>query len=462
MIVSEFLSEDKVMYNRGNFINAYQNVTQNQIFSNIQSVNKFFDTWTMQKGYPIVMVHRVGHILHFQQVVQSNYPNTQPFTIPISVITEPRAKRDLQKTHPDLWLTTAKKNKATFDLRGVAKWYLVNNQRSGYYRVQYDAWNYKLLRFELIRGDMEKIAPVTRGQLIDDAMMLGRAKSLHYSIIIELLEYLKHETDEIPWRMAKKELQFIQINLRFTKTFPLFKHFMKMLSRRFYRHMIEEMGELTPEAIKWACFGELPHCLRHTHGIFLNFLKKREVVEHLDKIICEGVKSVDDETYRYIKLFLKNEFKGLEQNLYLTALVCPDNYEYLKETLNVLFRKTSTVSNWMAPLEKARQMIKMCTETETGVVALLDFIFQHPTLVFKNLGEKLLVSVLASLAKSLYKRGHQRKIRLIVFYLRLSGTEQIFHRIQSKKRWLELYLATINKILENFEDVEVLEEYANI
>lgn len=456
-VVATFISDQRIMYHRNHFMQVYLQVTQNLVFSNTAAISRFFDTWTRQRGYPFVFVERRGNNLHFAQVYRIEFGVTVPFMIPVSVILEHRANRHKEKTNPDLWMDS---RRLVYQLlSGDFKWYLINNQRTGYYRVRYDAWNYKLLRIELLRGDMHKIHPMSRGQLLDDSLFLAQFRLLPYKTVLELVEYLQNETDEVPWRIAATELRRLIKFLVLTKTFGVFKTFMQTLSRRFYRKQVEEASELSKEAIRWACLSELPQCKKLTHDLFMGFLLKRKTVEHLDQIICEGVKSIDQETYEYITLSLLTEVKGLEQDLYLTALVCPNNAKFLTETLNVLFRKTSVVAGWLTPLEKAFKLLLMFEGSEIGVTAILDFVHLHPTLVLQNLGREVMVTILKKLSLFLYRRAHERKLRNVVNYLKLGDTSQIFENIDTKRSWLRKHEVEFRRILTHFQEEELRDEY---
>lgn len=306
---------------------------------------------------------------------------------------------------------------------------------------------YWLLRFELLRGDMHKNHPLSRGQLLDDALFNAHFDIIPYRTTLQLMEYLKRESDEVPWRIAGRELRVLMNYLRLTNTFKTFKIFMQSLSRTFYRTQVEEGDGLSREAIRWACASELPQCQKLTHDLFMRFLRKRESMEHLDLIICEGMKTVNEDTYNYIKLSLLNVGKGLEQDLYLTALVCPNNDKFLTESLNVLFRRTSEVAGWLNPTEKSSKLFLMFQESEKGVTALLEFLYIHPTLVLQNLGESLLVSTLQKLSLSLYRRSHQRKLRDVIRYLKLKNTELLFSNIKHKRKWILQHEISVRMIL---------------
>jgi aminopeptidase N len=93
----------------------------------------------------------------------------------------------------------------------------------GFYRVNYDGNNWDLLADYLKSEDYERIPPVNRAQLLDDALNLARAGILKYSTALELTRYLEEEVDYIPWYSALNAFSFLNLRLTGTDTYSLFK-----------------------------------------------------------------------------------------------------------------------------------------------------------------------------------------------------------------------------------------------
>ncbi len=72
---------------------------------------------------------------------------------------------------------------------------------SGYYRVNYDPENWELLTKQL-HQQPNKIHPLNRAQLLDDAISLAIDDKISFSIPMNLSKYLVHENDLIPWQVA--------------------------------------------------------------------------------------------------------------------------------------------------------------------------------------------------------------------------------------------------------------------
>lgn len=71
----------------------------------------------------------------------------------------------------------------------------------GFYRVNYDANNWKLLADQL-RTDPDVIHVNNRAQLIDDAFHLAKDGYLEYSTALGLSQYLSKERKYAPWVAA--------------------------------------------------------------------------------------------------------------------------------------------------------------------------------------------------------------------------------------------------------------------
>ena len=85
---------------------------------------------------------------------------------------------------------------------------IVNVQQTGYYRVNYDETNWKLIHSALV-ANVSSIHRVNRAQIIDDAMNLARAGSLSYDIASKLIDYLgTHEKEYIPWKSGLRSFQY--------------------------------------------------------------------------------------------------------------------------------------------------------------------------------------------------------------------------------------------------------------
>lgn len=79
---------------------------------------------------------------------------------------------------------------------------------TGYYRVNYDHENWKLLIKQLHKKHHD-IHALNRAQLIDDSFTLAIDKKVSYVVPFSLMTYLRTETDVIPWIPAMAKMTTI-------------------------------------------------------------------------------------------------------------------------------------------------------------------------------------------------------------------------------------------------------------
>lgn len=90
----------------------------------------------------------------------------------------------------------------------LAEYYSITNLFAlGFYRVNYDTHNWKLLIYQL-RTSSSQIPVATRGQLIDDAFALAESGLINYTIAFDLVKYLYiTEPNYIPWYAALRNME---------------------------------------------------------------------------------------------------------------------------------------------------------------------------------------------------------------------------------------------------------------
>jgi hypothetical protein len=87
------------------------------------------------------------------------------------------------------------------DLQKTNEWIIGNIQHAGYYRVNYDSQNWRLLMNQLYR-DHTVIGPVNRAELVDDAFNLGYAEWIDQLLFFDMIKYLQKEADPLPFVTA--------------------------------------------------------------------------------------------------------------------------------------------------------------------------------------------------------------------------------------------------------------------
>lgn len=84
----------------------------------------------------------------------------------------------------------------------------INSVFIGYYRVNYDDENWQLISNQL-RDNHHFIPVLNRAQLLDDSLTVARTGELSYSVVMELMRYLRSERDYVPWKAALSGLDYL-------------------------------------------------------------------------------------------------------------------------------------------------------------------------------------------------------------------------------------------------------------
>lgn len=98
----------------------------------------------------------------------------------------------------------------------------------GYYRVNYDLENWKLIVNYLNSEEYWKIDVTNRAQIIDDAYHLMMVQKLDHRIFMDLLTYLSREKDYVAWYPMLKIFEYLSPFLPFRES-----SFLQVPNKRF-------------------------------------------------------------------------------------------------------------------------------------------------------------------------------------------------------------------------------------
>lgn len=207
-----------------------KSVKEDNTLNSRYDVETIMLSWTRQAGYPVlhVTVEDDGTI----EVVQERYfierrqsDNTSLWWIPYNYVTSSDTGTILTSTFPDGWINkkTTIIEPESFRKRQSDDWVVFNKQQTGYYRVKYDERNYKRIADGLAK-DASKLHHLTKAQLLNDlTRFMNDGEIEGYGIILDLLRFLKHETEYAPWLVSEHWLTFFNRKLSGTEFYHLYE-----------------------------------------------------------------------------------------------------------------------------------------------------------------------------------------------------------------------------------------------
>ncbi|GBN33375.1 Glutamyl aminopeptidase [Araneus ventricosus] len=207
--------------------------TQVSLTTSHLNVSKILDTWTRQKGYPLLTVTLKHRIVRIKQrrflLTPPEYDDAKPsdlspygykWFVPVTYIT------DIDKENM-FWLNMTD---GEFLLPARAKWLKLNVNQTGFYRVMYDdgLWNTLI---ELLHTNHNVFKPADRANLLDDALTLSRVGILDSAIAFNLTRYLEKEEDYVPWETAILHLEVLDVLMQESPALSLFHKFARNLMK---------------------------------------------------------------------------------------------------------------------------------------------------------------------------------------------------------------------------------------
>ncbi|XP_074021932.1 endoplasmic reticulum aminopeptidase 1-like [Numenius arquata] len=164
-------------------------------------VRAMMDTWTLQKGFPLVTVVVRGKNVHLQQErylkgADAPSPTGYLWHIPLTYITSKSntVQRFLMTTKADVII-----------LPEEVEWVKFNVDMNGYYIVHYeeDGWDPLI---DLLKENHTAISSNDRASLINNVFQLVSINKLPISKAFDLTLYLKHEREIMPVLQGLSEL----------------------------------------------------------------------------------------------------------------------------------------------------------------------------------------------------------------------------------------------------------------
>jgi len=354
-----------------NFI--YSNAEQDELWSFLTNVTEpgklggytikqIMDTWTLQEGYPVLMVTRnyANNTLTLRQkrflLDRQNSNQGQIYANPFGALKFqwyiPYDYLINNNLSAFQWLPPNVTRTLT-NIYSSNDWILFNINEFGFYRVNYDEQNWFLL-IKGLKENVNQFPVVTRAQLIDDAFNLARAGDLNISTPLELSKYLCRETNYIPFSSFSGNIQYPLIMFgqnESSSEFQQLQYYLRTVEDPAYRALTWSIQSSTSDYLSRQlrsliigdlCLNGHSECINTAihqyHQWRYNVSAEPINPDFRTTVFCQGVKSGTIEDY----IFMQNKYKEtndqVEKNRYGFALTCTKNITLLEELLNDTFK----------------------------------------------------------------------------------------------------------------------------
>ncbi|XP_076645839.1 aminopeptidase N [Halictus rubicundus] len=324
------------------------------------SIKQVMESWTDKPCFPLLTVTRnykrntvsLSQERFCESVDQCDRAgNMDMWWIPLNFATK-SLPADFSYTAAKDWLKP-KDESLTIGPFSSDDWVIFNVQQIGYYRVNYDEKNWRMLVNSLKSKDFKKIHEVNRASLIDDAFNLAKSGYIDYSIPFNLSAYLIQERDYEPWLAAVNNFKFLNKMLRqVPEVQRIFQDHVKRLLDPIYRRLsFDESADdnvvtkLQRELIlSTSCLMRNPHCVRMSQTLFEKWKINEPILQDVRSFVYrEGIRSGSDEDWhRMLATWLLTDLHT-EQELLLKALGCTGNPHLIDQYLAMTLSEKSRV-----------------------------------------------------------------------------------------------------------------------
>ncbi|XP_041970212.1 aminopeptidase N [Aricia agestis] len=323
------------------------------------------DSWTLQTGFPVLTITRnyENKEISFKQerfvLINETAENqtSSVWWIPVSYTTA--AEKDFESTHPRLWLRGERSIVVSNITAGVNDWFIANIQQTGFYRINYDERNWKMLINVLNdKHRFEEIHPINRAQIIDDAMNLALAGRLDYRTALDITSYLSHEKSYVPWKAGLVALGYIDTMLSKGAYYLEYKKYVLSL----LSDAVEELGwevannesvvraQQRVDLLSTACHLQHLDCLQHAVRMYTNWMLTpnpdayNEIHADLrSTVYCVGVQAGGAREWQFAWERFQVASAPSERELLLSVLGCTRAPHLLYRYLDLSLRNDSGI-----------------------------------------------------------------------------------------------------------------------
>ncbi|CAH1983241.1 unnamed protein product [Acanthoscelides obtectus] len=202
-------------------LNQYSNVEPSNLWaalsinvdntvSNLpQSLANVMENWITKAGYPLITVTKTSNnVIELKQerFLFSGSDTTTKWYVPVTYTTSVDENK-FQKTSTQLWMQPDKD--AQIQLPEGASWIILNNQQTGFYRVNYDDTLWAEIEKALKSDSFDDIGELNRAQIVDDLFSLAKANKIPYSKALKVIKFISNDVSYYTWFSANRGFNFL-------------------------------------------------------------------------------------------------------------------------------------------------------------------------------------------------------------------------------------------------------------
>uniref|UniRef100_A0A336KRZ8 Aminopeptidase N n=2 Tax=Culicoides sonorensis TaxID=179676 RepID=A0A336KRZ8_CULSO len=319
----------------------YKTVVPKDLFDSLDQevpnakISEVFTPWTTQVGYPVVtVVERKENTITVNQkrflLNEKDHDDKLVWSIPVTVANRPE---HFEKTSTHAIMPNNHDN-FTIQLPENAslKYYILNVQQVGYYRVNYDEENWEEIRKALFTQGHGGIHVLNRAQIVDDLMNFARNGLMTYDYAMNIVEYLSTENNYIPWLSGFNGLTHLSKRIALGSDYERFRtHILYLIATAYNRLGFNPRPDedhidtlLRTNLLTWACKHGHEECITQAKEEFSKMRLENHVINPNIRIpvYCTGIREGTEDDFTFLWNKYKTTNVAAEEINILTTLGC--------------------------------------------------------------------------------------------------------------------------------------------
>uniref|UniRef100_A0A3B3V5P3 Aminopeptidase n=1 Tax=Poecilia latipinna TaxID=48699 RepID=A0A3B3V5P3_9TELE len=421
------------------------------------NLTAMMNTWTLQKGIPLVTVTRKGPRLllrqdRFLRTVHPSDPQWQAvflWHIPLTY------KTDISSTIHRHMMTSPTDS---VHIGEEASWVKINSDMTGYYVVHYadDGWD---VMAKLLRENHTALSYKDRTHLIHNAFQLVTAGHLPLNKALDLIGYLQLEKHTVPLLQGLAYLEVFYHIIEKRDEPTLTKNLEKYILQ-FFRAVIDQQTwsdsgtvserRLRSEVLSLACHLEYPPCLERANQHFKDWLHSNGTL-NLPTDVAETVFSVgaqDDHGWTSLLNTYKISLSEAQKNKILFALSTTKDTDKLQRLLAM------GLEGEVIRSQDLSHVVWMVARNPKGLYLAWNFVKQNwDTLVEKfQLGSSCIRTMIVGTTGQFSSPEELTEVQLFFESIKeqssqLRATQLALENVQKNIRWVQRNLETLRNWL---------------
>uniref|UniRef100_A0A182VV47 Aminopeptidase n=1 Tax=Anopheles minimus TaxID=112268 RepID=A0A182VV47_9DIPT len=453
----------------------------NGVLPDFIDVKKVMDSWTLQTGYPIISITR-NYDANSAEVTQERFVSSEVskdqnvtdycWWIPLTYTSAKLL--DFNDTLPKGWMecngekANEKQVKVMDDLPDPEHWVIFNIQLAGLYKVKYDKTNYRLIIAQLNGAKYHEIGLLNRAQLIDDAMDLAWTGQQNYGIAFAMINYLRQETEYIPWKSALTNLNSLNRILKRTPLYDIFKSYVQYILEPIYEQLdvfnmnrkstdrLDGIKQLTLIA-SWACRFEVGDCVNRSVELFSRWMNESNPdvsnpvpIDLRSVVYCNAIRQGNDTQWNFLWHRYLQSNVGAEKIMIIGSLACTRQLPLVERFLQWSLNSTSGVRK-----QDATILFSSVSRNDVGFNAAKSFFLKRTDEIYEFLSPDTsrLSRYIKPLAEQMFSTAEVQELndliqkKATIFEKANQGVKQALEMAQTNNKWKQINFNKMERLL---------------